>query len=172
MQHRTLAALVGGALLAAIALGAWTSSSSGAEVEPPEVAAIFELTVDGVKLGFFSDVEGLTASSYDVEGIEVLSRGTGVELKLPPTRRPPSITLRRGATSSLELWAWHEAARQGVAGARKDVDVVMYSSTLTPVARWAFQNAWPSKVTVGSTSGEPPLEVVTIVADSVRRTAP
>jgi phage tail-like protein len=50
-----------------------------------------------------------------------------------------SLVLERG-TGTLELRNWALIGQK-----RADLDVVMYSPSGTPVQRWTFANAWPSK---------------------------
>ena len=60
MKSRTLlAVVVGGALLAAAAIGAWTSSSQGATPgDDALTAARFELTIEGASIGAFWTSQG------------------------------------------------------------------------------------------------------------------
>jgi len=59
-----------------------------------------------------------------------------------------------------------------VAGARCDGSVVMYDQTLTEVARWNFQSAWPVKVTgpsVKADGNEIGIEELTIAHEYIER---
>lgn len=173
MKQRTLlAVLLGGVVLAVAGAGAWTTASKGAEAEPPAEGVVFvELTVAGNSIGFFS--EPVIASGLDVGEFQLATR-PGDILKLPGTRRPPSVTLKRGLTSNLELAAWHELAMLDNAAARKSVTLTMLNVELRPVARWQFENAWPSKYDVsglGGGAGSVMFETITIVADKLQRVA-
>lgn len=177
MKSRTLpAAIVGGVILAAAAFGAWTSASEGASGTPPNTplsAARFEISIDGHSLAVFSELEGII-SGIDPAELELATRGRKkTELKLPGKRTPPTVTLKRGMTRSLELAAWHESVLAGdMAAARKDVTLTMYSTTGDPVARYHLTDAWPAKLEIGALSAgasEVLFETVTLVAESVRR---
>ena len=149
MKSRTLlAAILGGALLAAAAIGAWASASQGATPnDGPFTASGFELSLDGVQLAIFSELAGIS-SGIDAEDVEwVSSRDGTITVKLPGKRTPPTVTLARGLTRSLELSAWHELVILGdVAAARKNVTLTMYDTAGEPVARYHLENAWPAKL--------------------------
>lgn len=173
MKQRTLlAVLLGGVVLAVAGAAAWTTASEGAEGDPPDGSVIFsELTAAGHSLGFFS--EPVIASGVDVAELELATR-PGETLKLPATRRPPSVTLKRGLTSNLELSAWHELAMLDNEAAQKSVTLTMLNAEGRPVARWQFENAWPSKYGVSGTgagAGSVMFETVTIVAEKLERVA-
>ena len=176
MKSRTvLAVVLGGALLAAGAIGAWTAASQGAD-ESPLTAARFAISADGVQLALFSELAGIS-SGIDAEDVEYVSRDGTVTLKLPGKRTPPTVTLKRGMNRSLELNAWHELVILGdVAAARKNVTLTMLDVAGEPVARWQFENAWPAKFDVGGLKGEDGsstlIETVTLVAEHIRRVSP
>jgi phage tail-like protein len=57
------------------------------------------------------------------------------------------MTFKRGITSNMDIWTWRKQVEEGdVLGARKNGSVIMYDQTGKEVARWNFENAWPSKV--------------------------
>jgi phage tail-like protein len=58
--------------------------------------------------------------------------------------------------------------------ARKNGSIVAYDQTLTEVARWNFENAWPSKIdgpTPSAEANDVMMESVTIVHEFVERIA-
>ena len=176
MKSRTLLAVVlGGALLAAAAFGAWTSASQGAD-ESPITASRFGISIDGVQVAIFSELAGIS-SGVDAEDVEWVSRDGTVTVKLPGKRTPPTVTLKRGMTRSLELNAWHELVILGdVAAARKNVTLTMFNVAGEPVARWHLENAWPAKFDIGGLKAEDGssalIETVTLVCDHIRRVSP
>jgi phage tail-like protein len=93
--------------------------------------------------------------------------------KLPGKRKPPTIVLKRGKNSSMELWAWHEAVLQGnIVAARKSCSLIMYNYDGAPVARYHLEQAWPSKLEVGGLkagASEVLMETVTIVCEHIQR---
>jgi len=176
MKSRTLIAVVlGGALLAAAAIGAWTSASQGAD-ESPITASRFGISIDGVQLAVFSELQGIS-SGIDAEDVEYVSRDGTVTVKLPGKRTPPTVTLTRGLTRSFELSAWHELVMLGdFAAARKNVTLTMFNAAGEPVARYHLENAWPAKLEIGGLKAEDGssalIETVTLVCDHLVRISP
>jgi len=178
MKSRTLlAALLGGVILIAGAVGAWTSTSQGAGApignpNDPLTAARFELSIDGHSLAIFSELDGIV-SGYDRDELEVRTRRGNPELRIPAKRMPQTVTLRRGMTRNIEMAAWHELVILGdVAAARKNVSLTMYNSTGDPVARYHLTNAWPSKLEIGGLKAGASavlLETVTLSAEFIQR---
>ena len=178
MKSRTLfAALLGGVLIVA-AIGAWTSASQGATPGDPGdalTAARFELSIDGASIGAFSELAGLS-SGIDAEDVDYVNRDGNVTVKLPAKRNPPTVTLSRGMTRSIEMSAWHELVILGdVAAARKNVTLTMYSAEGEPVARYYLENAWPAKLEIGGLKAGASsvlIETVTLVCDHLQRVSP
>jgi len=127
-----------------------------------------------------------------IDGIEIAQFS---EASINARAKPPTVTLKRGKNTSMEMWAWHEAARMGdMTAARKSAMLVMYDYDGKPVARYHLENAWPSKIELrGSTPaldaggskvavetleiahpglGEASLETVTLVCDHIQRVSP
>jgi len=176
MKSRTLPAVLLGALLAAGAIGAWTSASQGATPgDDALTAARFELSIDGVSIGAFSELAGIS-SGIEAEDVEYVNRDGTVTLKLPGKRTPPTVVLKRGMTRSLEMAAWHELVILGdVAAARKNVTITTYNAVGDPVARWNLEAAWPAKVEINglkADTGSVLIETVTLVCDRLHRVSP
>ena len=175
MKSRTLlAVLVGAAVLVAGGIGAWTSASKGAVPTPdPFTAARFELTIDGHSLAVFSELAGIS-SGYNIEELELITRSGGETLIKPPGKRtPPTVTLRRGLTTNLELSAWHELVLLGdVAAAKKNVTLIAYNAAGEPVARFHLTDAWPAKLDINGLSagaGQLLMETVTMTCEFIQR---
>jgi phage tail-like protein len=135
----------------------------------------YSLTIDGVEIAAFNQLTGITAEVDISEYFETSERGVAVN-KLPGKLKPPTITLQRGLTSSMELWAWHEAVRSGqMAAARKSASLTMFNAEGKPVAKYWLENAWPSKLEVGALkagSSDALMETVTLTAENIQRVAP
>ena len=120
MKKRTFlsASVVLGLLaLGAAGLGAWTSSAAGADADPEPVgAARFAITIDGVQIGLFSELA--LRSGFEPSQLALGAKG----VTLPAKSTPPTVTLKRGHSSSMEMWAWHEAARSGAAAGAQERD--------------------------------------------------
>ena len=116
--------------------------------EDPLVGYHFSLEVQDQISGYFTEVSGLGSENEVIEHKVVNEKGIEVVLKIPGRLKWENIVLKRGITSNMDIWEWRKMVEDGdVAGARKNGSVVMYDQSLTEVARWNFENAWPVKVT-------------------------
>jgi phage tail-like protein len=158
-------AVLTAAVVTSVAVGA---SKPAAQPDDALTAARFSLTIDGYEIAAFSELVGITS--------EVEAPPADATLKkLPGKRTPPTVTLKRGMTSSMELSAWHEAALAGNAAAAKSASLVMYDATGKPVARYHLEHAWPSKLEIGALkagASEVLYETVTLTAENLQRVAP
>jgi phage tail-like protein len=135
-------------------------------------AARFSITIDGYEIASFSELQGITTEVEPVDFLESTDKEV-VFKKLPGKRKPPTIVLKRGKNTSMELWAWHEAVLQGnIVAARKSCSLVMYNYDGAPVARYHLEQAWPSKLEGGGLkagASEVLMETVTIVCENIQR---
>jgi phage tail-like protein len=135
-------------------------------------AARFSITVDGVEIAQFSELQGITTEVEPVELMESTDKEIVLK-KLPGKTKPATIVLKRGKNSSMELWSWHEAVLMGnIVAARKSCSLIMYNTDGKPVARYHLEHAWPSKLEIGSLkagSSEVLMETVTIVSERIQR---
>jgi phage tail-like protein len=138
-------------------------------------AARFSITIDGVEIASFSELQGITTSVEVVDFMESSDKEVMLR-KLPGKRTPPTLQLKRGKNNNMALWTWHEAALMGDMGAaRKSCSLVMYNAEGKPTARYHLEHAWPSKVEIGSLragASEVLTESVTIVCEHIQRVAP
>src|SRR6185503_1315168 len=128
-------------------------------------AARFSISIDGTEIASFSELQGI-ASSVDLIPSD----------DDPPLGRGKSLTvvLRRPLNRDISMAAWHELVLLGdVAAARKSCSLVMFDAENRPVARYHLENAWPSKIEVGSlkagTSGVVLMETVTMTCEFIQR---
>lgn len=104
----------------------------------------FQLEIDGVPLGAFSEVSGLTAEGDAVDYRE----GTDVQQnvrKLPALRKYSNITLKRGYSQDKSLWRWYANIVNGQPD-RRDVTIVLLNESRQPVLRWHAESAWINKI--------------------------
>ncbi|MGH9163255.1 MAG: phage tail protein [Vicinamibacteraceae bacterium] len=85
--------------------------------------------------------------------------------------------LRRGLTSGDELWTWYQSVIGGLGGPQgKNVAIVMYDRAGTPIVVFNLENAWPSKIEIGSleaaSDSAPVTETVTLTCERITRVAP
>ena len=135
-------------------------------------AARFSLTIDGVEIAAFSELQGITSEVEPVELMESTDKEVVLK-KLPGKTKPATLVLKRGKNASLELWAWHEAVLSGnIVAARKSCSLIMYNTDGQPVARYHLEHAWPSKMEISALkagSSEVLMETVTIVSERIQR---
>jgi phage tail-like protein len=138
-------------------------------------AARFSITIDGYEMAMFSELAGITSEVEPVDYLDATDKQVALT-KLPGKAKPPTVVLKRGKTSGLELWAWHETVRRGdMAAARKNCTLVMYNTDGKPVARYHLEHAWPSKLEIGALkagSSEVLYETVTLTCEHLQRVAP
>ncbi|HYN47963.1 MAG TPA: phage tail protein [Candidatus Nanopelagicales bacterium] len=137
------------------------------------VAQRFLIQVDGTSIASFQEVSGITS---EIEVVELKANdalGKPILKKMIGATKPPTITLKRAADSSMDLWNWHKAALEGdLIGARKNGSIVQLDFIYGEVARYNFFDAWVSKLTAsGMKAGDnaPAVEEVTIVCERLER---
>ncbi len=154
-------------------MGATANQMVDTSREDPLVGFHFALEVQGVVTGYFTEVSGIGSENEVIEHKVVNDKGVEVVLKIPGRLKWENIVLKRGITSNMDIWDWRKQVEDGdVQGARQNGSVVMYDQTLTEVARWNFENAWPLKVTgpsVKSDSNEVGVEELTVAHEFIER---
>jgi phage tail-like protein len=147
-----------------------------ADREDPLVAFKFGLEIEGKLSGFFTQVGGI-GSETEVVQHKIVNSETGETLirQIPGRLTWTPVTMKRGVTSSLDIWKWRDEVVKGnIDKARTACSIIAYSQDNKPIARWDFENAWPSKVVgpemdAGSTNYM--IEDLTIVHEGVKRTS-
>jgi phage tail-like protein len=133
----------------------------------------FSVEIDNTEIAQFSELSGITSEIDVIELKENTKEGKPVIKKLPGSRKPPTITLKRAKNASMDLWNWHYAMWQGSVGqARRNGSVVLYDYTFGEVARYNFYNGWVSKLTIGAAkagANEVLTEECTIVCEDLIR---
>jgi len=143
------------------------------EREDPLIGFHFGVDIQGVITGYFTECSGLGSEHDVIEHNVTTEKGQEVVIKLPGRLKWSNITLKRGITSSMDVWNWRKQVEDGdVEGARRDGSIVMYDQHLKEVARWNFERAWPVKVSgpsPKSDSKEIALEELTISHEYIKR---
>jgi phage tail-like protein len=104
----------------------------------------FQIEIDNLARGAFSEVSGLTAEGDAVDYREGTDLASNVR-KLPGLRKYSNITLKRGYTQDDSLWKWYANIVNGVAD-RRNVTIVLLNENRQPVMRWHAENAWINKI--------------------------
>lgn len=104
----------------------------------------FRVEVDGLTVGSFSEVSGLSSDGDAVDYRE----GTDLPLnvrKLIGLRKYSNITLKRGYTQNRELWDWYRNIVNGLQD-RRNGSIILMDEQRKDVMRWDFENAWINKI--------------------------
>jgi len=104
----------------------------------------FQLEIDGVPLGAFSECSGLTAEGDAVDYREGTDLQHNVR-KLVGLRKYSNLTLKRGYTQDKSLWQWFGNIVNGIPD-RRNVTIVLMNEQRQPVLRWHAENAWINKI--------------------------
>jgi phage tail-like protein len=136
VSRRALIGAAGSLGLAAATLTAGIPTSAEAQSRD---GCHFALEIPDFFAGRFQEVRGIGSETLEEDNRYSLRWG--------------DITLKRGTTSSMDLYDWRKMVEDGqIAEARKSGSIAAYDQTHAEVARWNFQNAWPSKVESGGSS--------------------
>ncbi|MEP6942122.1 MAG: phage tail protein [Betaproteobacteria bacterium] len=139
-----------------------------AERRDPYRTFNFQLEIDGVPLGAFSEASGLTAEGDAVHYPEGTDQQQNVR-KLPGLRKYTNITLKRGYTQDNGLWCWYANIMNGQPD-RRNVTIVLMNEARQPVMRWHAESAWVNKVEAPSfkaAGNEFPIESVELVHEGL-----
>jgi phage tail-like protein len=113
----------------------------------PIIGVHFEIQVGSIT-GYFTSVTGLGSESEVTEHKIVGSGSKESVRKIPGRLKWGDITLKRGITANLDMWAWIQLVRDGkVSSARQDGTISAYSQEGELIAKWDFVAGWPSSIT-------------------------
>src|SRR5215510_15748220 len=115
-----------------------------AERRDPYRSFNFQLQIDGVPLGAFSEASGLTAEGDAVDYREGTDLQSNVR-KLIGMRKYSNVICKRGYTADKSLWQWYANITNGIAD-RRNVTIVLMNEQRQPVLRWNAENAWINKI--------------------------
>lgn len=139
----------------------------------PLIGFNFGLEIEGKLTGYFTEASGIGSEHEIVEHKVVDDTGKEVVQKIPGRLKWQDVTLKRGITSDMQIWEWRKDVEDGnLNKARTNCSVLMFDRNYEEIARWNFENAWPSKVTgpsLKSDSNEFGVEEITIVHEGMWR---
>ena len=128
----------------------------------------FRVEIDGISVGSFSDVSGLSSDGDIVE----YRNGDDVPLhvrKLAGLRKFSNLTLKRGYTDNRELWDWRNNVLNGVPD-RRNGAIVLMDEQRKDVLRWEFEGGWIHKIdgpTFNAKGNDVTVESLEIVIESL-----
>ena len=134
----------------------------------PYRAFNFRVEFDGLTVGSFSEVSGLTADGDSVDYRE----GTDIPLtvrKLMALRKYTNIVFKRGYTTNDELWTWYRNIANGIAD-RRNGSIILMDEERNEVMRWQVENAWINKIeapTFNATANEVAIESCELVHEGL-----
>lgn len=102
----------------------------------------FKVTIDEVEAGDFREANGLTVQREVVEYHEG-GENTRHHKLVGPTRYS-NIVLRRGTSSSTDLFEWVKKVVDGKVE-RKNGSIMALNRDGKVLIRWDFKNAWPCR---------------------------
>jgi phage tail-like protein len=113
------------------------------ELEDPLLSFNFGLEIEGLLEGFFMECNGLQSERQ----VEEYKEGgeNGFIHKLPGQVKYSNVTLKRGVTSSNELWQWYEQGRENGQIVRKNASIILFDPAGSTLKRWELAAAFPVK---------------------------
>jgi len=143
------------------------------ERSDPLIGFNFGVEIQGKIQGYFTECSGLGSESEVIEHKVVDKQGRETVMKIPGRMKWENVTLKRGITAAMDIWDWRKLVEDGkVTEARSNGSVIMFDRNYEEVARWNFENAWPTKVTgpqVKSDSNEIGIEELTLAHEGLWR---
>jgi phage tail-like protein len=133
----------------------------------------FRVEIDGIAAAAFSEVQ-IGATTTDVVEYREGTDPQNVR-KLSGLTRYGNITLKRGITSSLELYQWHQAIVAGqLLNHRRRVVVIVQDESGTDQARFVVDEAWPVRYEIGTLDAkgnEVLIELLELANEGIQRVA-
>lgn len=112
-----------------------------------QVGYRFTVEIEGIQEGVFTECSGFEVK-LDVEEYKEGGMNDFIH-KIPGRQSYTNLTLKRGMTTSIELWKWLEDT--STANAKKDmkknISIVMYDGKAREQFRWDLTGAFPVKWT-------------------------
>ncbi len=119
------------------------SPSPGSRTPDPVGELSFRMQIEGITLGYFTEVTGLSVE-YEVFEWQEGGQNTYVH-KLRGRAKYPNIVLKRGITHESALLDWFRECQTKTA--RKQGYIELLGPNGKAVRRWAFDGAFPVKWT-------------------------
>ena len=129
----------------------------------------YQVEIDGLEAGGFSEVTGFDASIDVIEYRE--GDMTQTPIKVPGLKKYGNITLKQGLVDSMVLYEWMTAGLEGDVE-RKTLTITLLDIAGSPAASWQVINAWPVKYTApdfNATSSEVAIESLEIAHEGMTR---
>ena len=139
----------------------------------PISAFSFALEIQGITEATFREASGFGSESEVIEFREQGAKGQNVVHKIPGTLKWQNVNLKRGITSSLDLWKWRQKVIDGlIETARMDGSIVGYDENGAEKIRYNFKRGWPNKWTASALNAQghdPIIEELEITHEGMER---
>jgi len=130
---------------------------------------LFTVEIPGVGWAGFQKCGEIKSTTSVVEQWE---GGAIVASKSPGRTKTADVTLERGATSDLDLWAWYKQVSNAAAGTgviddqyKRTVNVTQRDRDGSVLRQWQLQYCWPTEYSAGdrdNTSDANAVESITL----------
>jgi len=113
----------------------------------PQLGYRFAVEIQGIQEAVFTECSGFEVK-LDVEEYKEGGMNDFIH-KIPGRQSYTNLTLKRGMTTSIELWKWLEDTSTATAkkDKKKNISVVMYDGKAGEQFRWDLTGAFPVKWT-------------------------
>ncbi|APR88341.1 hypothetical protein A7982_13690 [Minicystis rosea] len=105
----------------------------------------FTVTWNGLTVAGFKQCSGLDSSTASIKYRE----GSDMDLaqrEIPGLSSFSNISLQRGITTELDLWAWRKDVMSGVIN-RQNLTITLQDNNRVNQRSWTIRNCWPTKWT-------------------------
>lgn len=107
----------------------------------------FAVELSGMVQGYFLECSGLGVETEYIEHKLTTITGHSYVIAQPGRTKWNQLTLKRGITTSLDIWDWHHLVELGkMKKARRNCTILMFKRNFEVAARWDIIRAWPVKV--------------------------
>jgi phage tail-like protein len=134
----------------------------------------FRVEIDGLQAAAFSEVLIGATTTEAIDYREGNERVNHVR-KLPGLHKFGNVTLKRGVTTSMELFNWHKQILVGdTANARRNVSIIVLDESGQDQARFHVSDAWPAKYDVSDLNAkgnEVLIELLELANEGIERVA-
>ena len=128
----------------------------------------FRLEIDGINIGRFAEVSGISAET-EMHAFREGGLNTH-EHQVPKASKFPALSLKRGMADSTELWDWYKKTLEGTFE-RKNGSIYLEDPD-GKKATWSFTGALPTKWEGPSLNAKSPavaIESLTLVHQGLKR---
>jgi phage tail-like protein len=138
-------------------------------------AASFGLLIEGDQVGTFKKCGGIS-TKHDIITETKVKDGKVIVFKQPGQLKVGDITLERGYTDNMDIYAWRDLIVNGeVDKNRKNCTLLMYNQKDEPVAKWELFDCWPSELSgpdMDATSNDVAVEKLVLACERIERKKP